>query len=35
MTVLREGSLQITLNGEVEARKFDGADHGLSHCIIA
>lgn len=35
MTVLREGNLQITLNGEIEARKFDGADHGLSHCMKA
>ena len=35
MTVLREGNLQITINNAVDVRKFDDADHGLSHCMKA
>ncbi len=35
MTVLREGNLQITINNAIEARKFDDASHGLSHCMKA
>lgn len=35
MTVLTEGNLQITIDDAVEARKFDGVDHGLGHCMKA
>ena len=35
MTVFTEGSLQITVDSTVNARKFDGASHGLSHCMKA
>ena len=35
MTVLTEGNLQITIADAVNARKFDGNDHGLSHCMKA
>ena len=35
MTVFTEGSLQITINDAVTARKFDAAGHGLSHCMKA
>lgn len=35
MTVLTEGNLQIIINGAVDARKFDDASHGLSHCMRA
>ena len=35
MTVLVEGDLQINLGNALNARKFDGADHGLSHCMKA
>lgn len=36
MTVLTEGTLQITINNAIEARKFDDdAGHGLSHCMKA
>ena len=33
--VLKEGLIQITVNQAITARKFDGADHGLSHCMKA
>lgn len=35
MTVLQEGNLQVTIEGEVHAWKFDGDSHGLSHCMKA
>ncbi len=35
MTVLAEGNLQITVPNGVDARKFDDAGHGLSHCMKA
>lgn len=35
MTVLKEGDLQITIGDAINARKFDDADHGLSHCMKA
>ena len=35
MTVLEEDGLQITVAGAVNARRFDGAGHGLSHCMKA
>ena len=33
--VLEEGSIQITVNEAIAARKFDDAGHGLSHCMKA
>ena len=35
MIVFTEGNLQITINHEMDARRFDGHDHGLSHCMRA
>ncbi len=35
MTVFTEDDLQITINGAIQARKFDDADHGLTHCMKA
>ena len=35
MTVLREGELEFVFDGVLNARKFDGDDHGLSHCMKA
>lgn len=35
MTVFTEGNLQIVINGALDARKFDDASHGLSHCMRA
>ena len=35
MTTLREGDLQIDFPQNVKARRFDGARHGLSHCMKA
>ncbi len=35
MTVLSEGNLQITMPAGISARKFDGANHGLAHCMKA
>lgn len=35
MTVLTEGTLQLTISGAVDARKFDDTRHGLSHCMKA
>ena len=32
---LTEGTLQITFNGAIDARKFDDRTHGLSHCMKA
>jgi len=32
---LTEGTLQITFNGAINARKFDDRTHGLSHCMKA
>ena len=35
MIVLTEGELEFSFDGVVSARKFDGDDHGLSHCMKA
>ena len=35
MTTLSEGDLRLTLPEPVTGRKFDGAKHGLSHCMKA
>ena len=36
MTVLQERNLQVAIDGEVDARKFDEeSSHGLSHCMKA
>ena len=35
MTVLREGTLELTLPHGVQGRKFDDRNHGLSHCMKA
>ena len=35
MFILTEGELEFTFEGAVSARKFDGDDHGLSHCMKA
>lgn len=35
MTVLTEGTLQLQLPNNVEGRKFDDDEHGLSHCMKA
>ena len=35
MTVFTEGDLQLTVNNVVGARRFDGPEHGLSHCMKA
>ena len=36
MSVLNEGNLQVTFDGEIDARKFDEEpSHGLSHCMKA
>ena len=35
MMILTEGNLEITINNEINARKFDGPNHGLSHCMRA
>jgi hypothetical protein len=35
MTVLREGNLEIRLPVNAIGRRFDGDDHGLSHCMKA
>ena len=35
MTVLVEGDLQITIDDALQARRFDGPEHGLSHCMKA
>ena len=35
MILLTEGNLEITINHEISARKFDGSGHGLSHCMRA
>ena len=35
MTLLTEGDLQVTLDDAVDIRKFDGDEHGLSHCMKA
>jgi hypothetical protein len=35
MTVLTEGNLQLTIPTGMPARKFDDANHGLSHCMKA
>jgi hypothetical protein len=32
---LTEGDLLLTINGAIGARKFDDANHGLSHCMKA
>ena len=34
-TVLTERDLQITINNAVDARRFDGQDHKLQHCMKA
>lgn len=35
MTVLREGDLQIVIDDALNAWRFDGESHGLSHCMKA
>ena len=35
MTVFVEGDLQITIDDALQARRFDGSEHGLSHCMKA
>ena len=35
MTTYTEGNLQIVINGALNVRKFDGPEHGLSHCMKA
>ena len=35
MTTFTEDDLQVTFNNVVQARRFDGIDHGLSHCMKA
>ena len=35
MPVFVEGDLQITIDDALRARRFDGPDHGLSHCMKA
>ena len=35
MKTLEEGDLLITLPEGADGRKFDGPDHGLSHCMKA
>lgn len=35
MCRLTEGELEFVFEGAVSARKFDGRDHGLSHCMKA
>lgn len=35
MTVLREGTLELSLPPGVQGRKFDDSDHGLLHCMKA
>ena len=35
MSSLTEGELEFVFEGAVSARKFDGHDHGLTHCMKA
>ena len=35
MTVFVEGDLQIDIDNALNPRKFDGSEHGLSHCMKA
>ena len=35
MSSLTEGELEFLFEGAVSARKFDGHDHGLTHCMKA
>lgn len=35
MTTLVEGDLRITIDDKLQARRFDGPEHGLSHCMKA
>jgi hypothetical protein len=35
VTFLRENGLEISLPAEANGRRFDGDDHGLSHCMKA
>ena len=35
MKVLQEGNLSVSIDGELQAWKFDGPSHGLSHCMKA
>lgn len=35
MSTFTEDDLQVTFPNVVSARKFDGPDHGLSHCMMA
>ena len=35
MIVLKERDLEVAITGAVDARKFDGDEHGLSHCMKA
>ena len=35
MTLLTEGDLQVSFDDAVSSRRFDGDEHGLSHCMSA
>ena len=35
MTILVENDLQISIDDSLDARRFDGPEHGLSHCMKA
>ena len=35
MKVLQEGNLSVSIDGELQAWKFNGPSHGLSHCMKA
>ena len=35
MSILTEGNLQLYVPDDVKARRFDGGEHGLSHCMKA
>ncbi len=35
MTVFCEGDLEVSFTGAISARRFDDANHGLSHCMKA
>ena len=35
MTVVEEGDLRVEFRNVTDVRKFDGSDHGLSHCMKA
>ena len=35
MTILVEGDLQISIDDSMDIRRFDGPEHGLTHCMKA